>query len=786
MKEKGYILLGMLLMMVLVAVTAAALNRRAGLQARMATNDAQAVQTSFGQEAAIEEAVWQLTQDPCWRTVAGGEDFLYNGVTYNRKVLNSTIGGHTNCITVSVTAPGGQKPLRTSFDYYAYQLIPDPTVIGPPSALSPMHVTRDSMNNIYCGDLSNDVIWKRDASSGEWTVVAGTFYGGFSGDGGPATSAKLNMPYGAAVDTLGNIYIADTHNNRIRKVDTTGTITTVAGTGSTGYNGDSQPATDATLYNPYDVAVDAAGNIYIADTGNTRVRMVDTSGTIHTFAGTGNAGHSGDEGPATDADLCFPYGIALSQEPNVLYVADTQNHIIRKVDATGIITTVAGQPERAGYRTDCEATGTHGGKLDFPADVFVDAAGDIYIVERDNHTIRFVDLSANWISTMAGDGTAGSGTAGDGGPATDARFDTPWGVCLDTSGEVIVGDTQNRRIRHFYPGGTIDSYDMPETPDGPSQPNGIALDSNGNLYIADMLNDRILKADPSGNFITVAGTGVGGFSGDNGPAINAMLNSPYDVAVDSAGNLYISDSNNHRVRKVDSSGIITTFAGNGTQGYSGDGGPATMAMLDTPYGIDVDTSGILYIADWFNHRIRKVDMFGTINTVAGTGNANYSGEGTATANDLKYPKDVFVDTVGNIYIADTDNDRIRKVDTSGIISTVAGNGTRGYNGDGMLATDASLSAPRDVFADLNGHIFITDEYNCRIRLVSANDGIIRTIAGTGTNGFNGNDQPAILSDLGSPRGIAMPAIRGAGRIYFSDCGNNMIRKLGFHVVAELY
>jgi sugar lactone lactonase YvrE len=209
-------------------------------------------------------------------------------------------------------------------------------------------------------------------------------------------------------------------------------------------------------------------------------------------------------------------------------------------------------------------------------------------------------------------------------------------------------------------------------------------------------------------------------------------------------------------------------------------------MLDSPYGVAVDTSGNLYIADWFNHRIRKVDTFGTINTIAGTGTASYSGEGVATEQDLQYPRDVSLDTLGNIYIADTDNHRIRKVDTSGMISTVAGNGSQGYNGDGLLAIDAYLSRPRDVVVDSNGHIFLTDESNHRVRMVSAYDGIITTIAGTGTLGFNGHHQRAILSDLSSPRGIAMPAVRGGGQIYFSDCGNNMVRKLGFHVVAELY
>jgi len=227
-----------------------------------------------------------------------------------------------------------------------------------------------------------------------------------------------------------------------------------------------------------------------------------------------------------------------------------------------------------------------------------------------------------------------------------------------------------------------------------NSPFGVAVDSGGNLYIADTLNHRVRKVDASGNISTVAGNGTDGYSGDGGAAASAQLNKPFGVAVDSGGNLYIADTFNHRVRKVDASGNISTVAGNGTAGYSGDGGAAASAPLNKPYGVAVDSGGNLYIADTFNHRIRKVDASGNISTVAGTGTAGNPGEGEfATSANIKYPYGVAVDSGGNLYIADTLNHRVRKVDASGNINTVAGNGTGGYSGDGGAAASAQLNLP---------------------------------------------------------------------------------------------
>jgi trimeric autotransporter adhesin len=314
-------------------------------------------------------------------------------------------------------------------------------------------------------------------------------------------------------------------------------------------------------------------------------------------------------------------------------------------------------------------------------------------------------------------------------------------------------------------------------------PQDIVVDGAGNVYIADTWNHRIRKVTASTGVIsTVAGNGTEGYSGDGGPATSAELNAPSGVALDGAGNIYIADSDNNRVRKVTAStGVISTVAGNGVKGYSGDGGLATNAELNTIYGpgaaVALDAAGNIYIADQFNNRIRKVTVStGIITTVAGNGTTGYSGDGAAAINaELNGPDGVALDSAGNIYIADTYNYRVRKVTVStGIISTVAGNGTDTYSGDGGPATSAGIYEPGKIALDAAGNIYIPDMVYY-VRKVTASTGIISTFAGNGTYSYSGDGGPATSAGLYYPVGVAPDT---AGNIYIADRDNQRIRVVG--------
>jgi uncharacterized protein (TIGR03437 family) len=529
----------------------------------------------------------------------------------------------------------------------------------------PMGVAVDQYFNVYIADTGDNTI-RQVTADGNIATIAGDSFPSYQGDAGLAIAAELHNPEDVAVDSSGNIYIADTANAYIRKVTTDGNINYIAGDGSIGYSGDGGYATSADLIAPFALVVDSSGNVYFAENGDSRIRRIDAKSLdISTVAGNGTNGFSGDGSTAINAEMNSPTGLALDSAGN-LYIADSLNCRIRKVTSGGNISTIVGNGTLS-YSGDGGLASQ--AQLNAPQGVAADAAGNLYVADTLNNVVRKVSPNGT-IANFAGNG--GVGSSGDGSAATSAQLHGP---------------------------------------------QGLAVDASGNVFIADTLNAKVRKVSASGIISTVAGSGTPGYGGDGGAAASAQLNLPIGVAVDSSGNLYIADFGNSRVREVSASGAITTVAGSGSNGYSGDGGQAVKAQLNGPQGVAVDAAGDLFIADTENNLIREVTPGGVISTVAGNGVSGYSGDGgLATSAQVGNPVSVTVDAAGNIYTVDA-SARVRQVYPNGRIATIAGNGSLGYSGDGGLATQAQLNAPSAIALGNNGNLYVADTANSAVRLL---------------------------------------------------------------------
>jgi trimeric autotransporter adhesin len=680
----------------------------------------------------------------------------------------------------------------------------------------PGSTVKDKTGNTYISSNWGHYIFKLD-TAGKVSVFAGLGYAGFSGDGGPASSAALNTPAGMAMDSAGDLYFADAGNNRIRRVDgTTGVITTVAGNSipnmfnTGGYGGHGGPATQAYLNSPYTVAVDSRGNLFIADYLNFRIRRVDAkSQYITTVAGTGTAGYNGDKQLATKAEINYAITVIVDKADN-LCISDSGNNRIRRVDAkTQFITTVAGDGT-AGFKGDGgPATKA---ELSFPNGVTEDAAKNLYIVDTGNNRVRLVSAKTQEIKTIVGTGIAGF--KGDGGPATKAEITDSSGGYIDASGNLLIADSGNQRVRIVNKKGVINTLagggnagDKGKATNALlSYPGSLAFDNAGNMYVAEEGTPVIRKVSTGGTITTVAGSGSEGFSGDGGPATKAEFFLINGVAVDSSGNLFLSDYVNLRVRRVDhTTHKVSTYAGDGKSCSSppcGDGGPATKASLSSVFSLAADQAGNLYIADPYDQVIRKVDVTTqTISTVAGdyvqcsSGTSPCGDGGAATGANLSYPCGVAVDSAGNIFIADTVDNRIRWVNTSGTINEFAFTGAFNFSGDGGPGVDATMAWPLAVAVDANDNVFVAGGYNMPLRLgvgievvreVYSSNGYVNTVAGQDTNyltfGFSGDGGPAtsaLLNNLGI-------AVDSAGNLYIADSGNDRIREVALAGATRLH
>lgn len=695
----------------------------------------------------------------------------------------------------------------------------------------PSSVVTDPQGNTYVASPNAQEVFVI-SNANEVSVFAGIGYSTENPenlDHGPATSASLNEPTGLAIDAAGNIYIADTTNYLIRKVDTAGIITSVAGNtdlcrNSTQPCGDGKLAVAAQLSYPAAVAVDAAGNLYIADSVDNRIRVVNTQSIpikiagvrigpndIRTIAGNGTPCASsvslcGDGGAATAANLTNPLGVVVDSAGNI-YISDSGDRRVRIVTPQGSISTYAG----TGLPCHNPALGCGDGgaatsaNLSTPWQISVDNSGNLYISDPPENRIRLVNSATKIISSVAGNGAMGFN--GNGGPAIDSELNSPRGVWVDTFGNVTIGDSGNQQVRVVTPDGFINLVagkgsggdSGPATSAILAADHDVALDSAGNLYIADTANNRIrmvTPGNPPGNIYTVAGTGYAGNIGNSGPATSASLNTPYGLTVDGSGNIYIADTLSLEIRLVTAStGIINLIAGNGQKcvptNVCGDGGSALHATFSLPTKVALDNAGNIYIADSGANRIRMINSAGIISTIAGTGvrcanplAGSCGDNGPATSALLNGPMSVAVDASGNVYIADTGDNRIRKIDSTGTITAYAFTGNNAFGPDKVDALSSSYNTPQYITLDPHGNMYVSgSDFFYVIQRIDAFDHTVSSVAGkTGDPkyyGFAGDGGPAIGAELNN-FGVA---VDGSGNLFIADGGNNRVRYIGLSPIA---
>jgi len=680
----------------------------------------------------------------------------------------------------------------------------------------PSGVARDSEGTVFFTDTGNHRI-RMIGSDGLVVTIAGTGVYGLANGSGP--TAQFAFPSALAVGSDDNVYVADTYNHRICKLTRPAipggvwSVTNLAGSGLSGFlNGSGSVARFSF---PYGLSVDSDGNVYVADSNNNRIRKVTSTGSVSTYAGTGAAG-AANSSSSSLATFSSPKSVTILG--GNLYVADTANHLIRRIvisadTSTRTVSTFAGST--LGFADGNGASA----QFNTPSGLATDGAGSLYVADEQNHRIRMITATGD-VTTVAGTGDAGLVN----GKSNVARFHAPTGVVVGLDGNLIVADSDNHELR----GIAIKPLTVPSTLiAGSANADGVqvksVLDVNalglapgvtyyfrwksattGNTQLlgqsfylydfplvetkaatnvspasaqlnanVDPKNGRTVvtleySTDPGllnpYQVSTPAGSGVAGFADATGTA--AQFNNPSGVVTNAAGDVFVADRLNHRIRKVTAAGVVTTFAGSGVAGFAD--GNGTSARFEKPAGLAIDGGGNLYVADEQGHRIRKITPAGAVSTFAGSGIAGFA-EGTAASARFLYPTGVAVDAAGNVYVADSGNHRIRVITAvDGMVGTLSGTGVAGSN-DGDAAS-AQFSSPKALTLGAGSAVVVADTGNHKIRVIDA--GNVTTLAGDGTEGFV--DGLGTSARFSSPAGITRDA---EGMVYVADAGNHRIRRI---------
>jgi hypothetical protein len=647
----------------------------------------------------------------------------------------------------------------------------------------PSGVAADGLGNLYVTDSGNNTI-REITPAGQVTTIAGLAGVKGSADG-TGTNASFNLPTGIAVDINGNLYVADEFNDTIRKVTPVGTnwgVSTLAGqVGMAGLI--DAMGTNAEFATPAAVAVDGAGNVYVADTADDVIREISPAGLVSTIAGQPHHPGSSD-GTNNTAQFYMPFGITVDASTN-LYVTDGINETVRKLVPMGTnwaVSTIAGQVTNVG---SADGTGTNA-QFNGPAGIVVSAGTNLFVADDNNNTIRKLTLAGtNWgVSTLAGL----VGVYGDADGATNnARFHSPIGVTVDGAGNVYVADANNNEVRKITPGGVVSTFAGISTgsTDGPGtnalfwSTAAVALDAQNNVYVADYYNCTIRKIATNGVVSTIAGL-AGNLGSADGTNSDARFYYPSDIALDSGGSLYVADAYNSTIRKITPAGtnwVTSTIAGQ-AEVYGEVDGVGSNAFFYVPAGIAVDANTNVFVSDNYGMVIRKVTPVGsnwTVTTIAGLPFTHGSSDGIGTNAMFYFPRGIAVDNASNVYVADSENNGIRRltpVGTNWLVSTIAGVASIRANDDGT-GTNAHFFFPDDVTLESAGRLYVMDTYNQTIRkmtLVGTN-WVVTTVAGqvgvTGsTDGIGTNALFNYAQSL---------AFDSAGNLYVADTHNSTIR-----------